>query len=62
MTAPVGQQADGQKFRIWFAMSGLYSRDTLPVPKNPEVEIRELPARRVAAIGNSGGWSEERYR
>ncbi len=61
MTAPVGQQTEGKKFRISFTMPSSYTMETLPQPKDPEVRIRQLPARRVAVISYSGTWSETRY-
>jgi len=61
MTAPVGQQSDGKKFIISFTMPSNYTMETLPRPKDPEVRIRQLPGRRVAAITYSGTWSEARY-
>ena len=61
MTAPVGQQTDGKKFLVSFTMPSSYTMETLPRPKDPEVRIRQLPARRVAVITYSGSWSESRY-
>jgi hypothetical protein len=62
MTAPVGQQPEGKKFRVSFTMPSNYTMETLPQPKDPEILIRQLPARRVAVITYSGTWSETRYK
>ncbi len=61
MTAPVGQQLDGKKFLVSFTMPSSYTMETLPRPKDPEIRIKQLPARRVAVITYSGSWSESRY-
>jgi effector-binding domain-containing protein len=61
MTAPVGQQPEGKKFRVSFTMPSSYTMETLPQPNDPEIRIRQLPARRVAVISYSGTWSETRY-
>jgi effector-binding domain-containing protein len=61
MTAPVGQQSEGKKFRISFTMPSSYTMESLPRPKDPEIRIRQLPARRVAVITYSGTWTETRY-
>lgn len=62
MTAPVGQQAAPGGWAVSFMMPSSYTMETLPVPDNPAVVIRQVPARRVAAIRYSGTWSGARYR
>jgi hypothetical protein len=57
MTAPVGQRASGDKWAVSFMMPAKYTMDTIPQPKNPAVKLRQVPARRVAAIEYSGFWS-----
>lgn len=61
MTAPVGQQPSGGGWAVSFMMPGGYTLETLPVPNDPSLRVREVPARRVAAIRYSGTWSEARY-
>lgn len=61
MTAPVGQQRVGKKWAVSFMMPAAYTMDTLPIPDDNSVILREVPARRVASIRYSGLWSEERY-
>ena len=55
MTAPVDQApaADG-KWVVRFYMPGNYTRDTLPVPNDPAVQIVEAPAQTVAVLRYSG--------
>ena len=61
MTTPVGQRASGQGWAVSFMMPASYTIETIPVPDDPAVVLREVPANRAAAIRYSGGWSEERY-
>lgn len=62
MTAPVEQQRRAGGWTVAFAMPKAYSLESLPVPKNPDVSLRRVPARRMAAVRYSGTWSEKRYR
>ena len=61
MTAPVGQRADGDRWVVSFMMPATYTMESLPVPDNPDVVLREVPAQRVAAVRYSGRWSQKRY-
>jgi len=61
MTAPVGQRATGQGWVVSFMMPASYTMDTIPIPQDTSVALRELPAYRAAAIRYSGTWSEKRY-
>ncbi len=61
MTAPVGQQSVGKKWAVSFMMPASYTMETLPKPDDPEVKLRAVPAKRIAAIRYSGLWSEKRY-
>jgi len=62
MTTPVTQtQAEADSWRVAFIMPPEWSMDTLPTPNNSEVALRELPARRIAAIRFSGGPDEARF-
>jgi hypothetical protein len=61
MTAPVNMHQEGEQYRITFMMPSRYTLDTLPVPVDPQVRLREVPAQRLAAIRYSGTWSERRY-
>lgn len=54
MTAPVAQQGDGNSWRVHFVMPSSYSLETLPKPNNPQVMLREIPAKRFAVIQFSG--------
>lgn len=61
MTAPVNlQKADGS-WIITFFMPSDYSMDTLPEPEDSKVVIKEIQAKKVAALRYSGTWSRNRY-
>ncbi|MEI6168457.1 MAG: heme-binding protein [bacterium] len=61
MTAPVGQQAAQGGWAVSFMMPANYTLQTLPLPTDPTLSVREVPARRMAVIRYSGTWSQERY-
>lgn len=61
MTAPVEQAATGAGWRVAFVLPSQYSLDTAPVPTDPRVRLREVPARRVAVLQYSGRWSEQNF-
>jgi hypothetical protein len=61
MTAPVGQRPVQERWAVSFAMPAAYTLENLPEPLDPEVILRQVPARRVAAVRYSGFWSEKRY-
>lgn len=54
MTAPVDASAVAGGWRMAFYMPQGYTLDTLPVPTDARVQVRELPGRRVAALRFSG--------
>jgi hypothetical protein len=62
MTAPVGQVKDGGKWAVSFMMPTNHTLKTLPVPNSPNILLREVPARQMAAVRYSGTWSEKNYR
>jgi len=61
MTAPVGQQRSQEKWAVSFMMPASYTLETLPEPEDPKVTLRQVPARRIAAVRYSGFWSEKSY-
>ena len=54
MTAPVTQIANAGTWIVRFTMPSAYTLDTLPEPNDPKVQLRRLPAERVAVIRFSG--------
>ena len=61
MTAPVSQQSVQGKWAVSFMMPASYTMATLPIPDDPNITLRQVSARRVAAVRYSGFWSEEKY-
>jgi hypothetical protein len=63
MTAPVSiepqntddsKMAGAQRWRIHFVMPSQYTIATLPKPLNPQVQLREIPAKTFATLTYSG--------
>lgn len=61
MTSPVGQQKQDGKWLVSFMMPASFPLKTTPEPKDPNVAIREVPPRLIAALRYSGFWSEKSY-
>jgi effector-binding domain-containing protein len=61
MTAPVGQKKAGDRWVVSFMMPAAYTMETLPVPDDTEVTLRQVPPRRMVAVRYSGFWSEKNY-
>ena len=62
MTSPVGQRKAEQGWAVSFMMPATYTMETIPVPDDPEVVLREIPAYRAATIRYSGRWTEKSYK
>lgn len=62
MTAPVGQEKSGDQWLVSFMMPASYTMETIPVPDDSKVKLRQLPARRMVAVRYSGFWSEKNYK
>ncbi len=61
MTAPVVSEETERGWYISFNMPKQYSKDTLPVPNNPEVKIIDVPSEKFAVITFSGLVREKKY-
>jgi hypothetical protein len=61
MTAPVVQEAEGDAWRVAFVLPAAYSPETAPEPTSPDVTLRVVPERLVAAVRFSGTWRAERF-
>jgi effector-binding domain-containing protein len=61
MTAPVSQEKSADKYIVSFVMPSKYTLETLPEPIDPNVVIKQIPARKIAVIRYSGTWSQKRY-
>ena len=62
MTAPVETEQRGSSVRIAFTMPSEFTLETLPVPNDSRVTLRQVPARKLAVIRFSGRWTEENFR
>ena len=60
MTVPISMQGNAGKWRMYFVMPSKYTLDTLPVPNNSAVKLREVPAKNYAVLLFSGSSSEEK--
>ena len=61
MTTPVGQQPAEDRWVVSFTMPASYALETLPEPGDSQVTLRQVPARRMAALRYSGFWTERSY-
>ena len=61
MTAPVGAQPKGEGWLVTFTMPSKWTMASLPVPDDERVRLREVPARRMAAVRFSGTWGAEKF-
>lgn len=61
MTAPVNQQRLQDRWAVSFTMPASYTLETLPIPDDPKITFRQVPARRMATARYSGFWSEKNY-
>lgn len=61
MTAPVTQTASDGGWRVQFVLPSDITAANAPVPNNPQVTVREEPARTVAVIRYSGMWTAGNY-
>lgn len=54
MTAPVTQSGESGQWTVQFTMPSEYTLDTLPVPNDQRVQIKQLPPARIAVLKFSG--------
>ena len=59
MTAPVQQQSKGKSWRMSFVMPSKYRLDSLPVPNNNRVRLKETLTKKFVVIEFSGTNSNE---
>ena len=59
MTAPVQQQSMGKSWRMSFVMPSKYKLDSLPVPNNNRVRLKEILTKKFVVIEFSGTNSNE---
>jgi hypothetical protein len=61
MTAPVISEETERGWYISFNMPKQYTKETLPIPNNPEVKIIDVPKEKFAVITFSGLVREKKY-
>ena len=61
MTTPVGAEKSTDGWTVTFTMPSSLTMASLPVPDDARVRLREVPARRVAAVRFSGTWGAEHF-
>lgn len=59
MTAPVSQQAKDNEWVVNFVMPSKYDLDTLPMPNNNQINIRQIPSKLFAVVRFSGSNTNE---
>ena len=65
MTAPVMQEVDANsptQAVFSFVMPQSFTLDSLPVPLDKRITLKEIPAKTVAVLQYSGSWGEEKYK
>jgi hypothetical protein len=65
MTTPVIQEIDSEnsKSTVYsFVMPSNFTLDTLPLPLDKRIFLKEIPAKTVAVRVFSGGWGEQNYK
>lgn len=65
MTAPVIQEIDKndpQSAMISFVMPENYKLNTLPLPLDKRIILKEVPEKTVAVLTYSGSWSKSKYK
>ena len=61
MTAPVVQTASGDSFTVAFVLPAGMTEASAPLPTRPEVRLRAVPPRLVAAARFTGRWTRSAY-
>lgn len=61
MTSPVTQHPVKDSWAISFTMPAAATLETLPIPNDPKVTLRQVPERHLAVIRYSGLWTEKGY-
>ena len=62
MTAPVVVESKGDRWRVHFIMPAGYTLNSLPIPNDPRVSLREVPAQKAAVIVFSGWAGEDKVK
>jgi len=61
MTAPVVQTGSGDSYTVAFVLPASLDEASAPLPLSPQVSLRSMPARLVAAVRFTGRWSKQSF-
>lgn len=61
MTVPVQQSNSAEGWRVAFMLPSKYTLETAPQPRDPRVQVREVPGRLIAALRFSGRWTSKNF-
>ena len=61
MTVPVQQSSSDEGWRVAFMLPSKYTLETAPQPRDPRVQVREVPGRLIAALRFSGRWTSKNF-
>lgn len=61
MTAPVTQTSAPSGYVVQFVLPSAVTLATAPEPLDARVQLREMPAQRIAVVRYSGFWSQANY-
>ncbi|NDU85497.1 MAG: heme-binding protein [Ferrovum sp.] len=62
MTAPVVVESTGNRWRVQFVMPAGYTLNSLPIPNDSRVSLREIPEQKTAVIEFSGFAGDEKVK
>lgn len=62
MTAPVVVESKGDRWRVHFVMPAGYTLNSLPIPDDPRVSLREIAEHKTAVIVFSGFAGEDKVK
>ncbi|MBT8441529.1 MAG: heme-binding protein [Gammaproteobacteria bacterium] len=61
MTVPVQQASSDEGWRVAFMLPSKYTLETAPEPRDPRVQVREVPGGLVAALRFSGRYTGKNF-
>ena len=61
MTSPVQQQPKEGGWRVSFVVPSNFKGTQVPVPTNPSISIKHIPAGKFAALRYRGAWNNETF-